>query len=355
MKNFFSSKLGIIVVGILIGTIAALLQKLGNPANMGLCIACFERDIAGALGLHSAQVVQYVRPEIIGIVLGSFLISSFSKEFQTRGGSSTIIRFMLGFFAMIGALVFLGCPWRAFLRLAGGDLNAVLGIAGLAAGIYIGTIFIKRGYSLGRSYPSENKLSGLITPSIMFFILILFIINFPKFQLSMKGPGSMSAPLIISLAAGLLIGGLAQRSRFCTMGSLRDIFIIGDFHLFYGVIAFTVSAFLMNLIFKQFHLGFVNQPVAHNLHLWNFLGMTLAGLAFSLAGGCPGRQLILSGEGDTDAAIFVFGMISGAAFAHNFATASSPKGLGNYGIIATIIGIIFCLIVGVRMTTKRRS
>jgi len=38
-------------------------------------------------------------------------------------------------FAMFGALVFLGCPWRAFLRLAGGDLNAILGIGGLVAGI----------------------------------------------------------------------------------------------------------------------------------------------------------------------------------------------------------------------------
>jgi len=45
---------------------AALLQKLGNPGNMGICVACFERDIAGAVGLHRAAVVQYMRPEIIG-------------------------------------------------------------------------------------------------------------------------------------------------------------------------------------------------------------------------------------------------------------------------------------------------
>ena len=36
---------------------------------------------------------------------------------------------------MIGALVFLGCPWRTLLRLAGGDLNALVGLAGLAVGI----------------------------------------------------------------------------------------------------------------------------------------------------------------------------------------------------------------------------
>jgi YedE family putative selenium metabolism protein len=69
MKNFFSTKNGIIVVGIIIGVVAVILQKMGNPPNMGLCIACFERDIAGALGLHRAGVVQYIRPEIIDFSL----------------------------------------------------------------------------------------------------------------------------------------------------------------------------------------------------------------------------------------------------------------------------------------------
>jgi hypothetical protein len=42
---------------------------------------------------------------------------------------------------MIGALVFLGCPWRAMLRLAGGDGNAIFGLLGLIGGIWIGTLF----------------------------------------------------------------------------------------------------------------------------------------------------------------------------------------------------------------------
>lgn len=59
----------VIIAGVLVGVAALVLTKLGNPANMGFCIACFERDIAGAVGLHSAAKVQYVRPEIIGLVL----------------------------------------------------------------------------------------------------------------------------------------------------------------------------------------------------------------------------------------------------------------------------------------------
>jgi len=53
-KNFFSTRWGIICVGAFIGVLAPLLQKWGNPGNMGICVACFERDIAGAIGFHRA-------------------------------------------------------------------------------------------------------------------------------------------------------------------------------------------------------------------------------------------------------------------------------------------------------------
>lgn len=350
MKNIFSSRIGIIIVGAIIGVFAALLQYLGNPANMGICVACFERDIAGALGLHRADVVQYLRPEIMGFVLGAFIMAVFAGEYKPRGGSSPLIRFFLGLFAMIGALIFLGCPWRALLRLAAGDGNAILGLLGLAIGIFVGILFLKKGFSLGRSY-SQAKAGGWIMPGLMvgLLLMLVFQVSFtpggPIF-FSAKGPGSMHAPLWVSLIAGLIIGALAQRSRFCTMGALRDVMLTKDFHLISGVFALLVFAFAANLILGQFKAGFEGQPVAHTNHLWNFLGMSLSGLAFALAGGCPGRQLFLSGEGDADAGVFVLGMITGAAVSHNFAMASSSKGVAAFGPIAVIIGIAFCLIVG---------
>lgn len=359
LKNFFSTRRGIISVGTFIGIFAALLQKLGNPGNMGICVACFERDIAGALGLHRAAVVQYMRPEIIGFVLGSLIAAYIFKEFRPRAGSAPVVRFVLGVFAMIGALVFLGCPWRALLRLSAGDGNAIIGLAGLAFGIWIGTLFLKSGYSLGRSEKTYTSV-GWLMPLIMAGFLLLMII-FPQIKgeaksgvlfYSIKGPGAMHAPLIISLITGLTIGFAAQRSRFCTMGALRDLMLFRHMHLFSGLLALVVSAFLINIILKQFHPGFAGQPVAHTMHIWNFSGMVLAGLAFALAGGCPGRQLFLAGEGDGDAAVFVFGMIVGAGFAHNFALASYPKGVGQHGIAAVIIGLVVCLFIGFTMRKK---
>ena len=80
--------LGVIIAGAAVGLAALILTALGNPTNMGFCIACFLRDISGAVGLHSAAKVQYVRPEIIGLVLGAFIMSVASKEFKARAGSS---------------------------------------------------------------------------------------------------------------------------------------------------------------------------------------------------------------------------------------------------------------------------
>jgi hypothetical protein len=359
VKNFFANRWGIIGVGAFIGIAASLLQKLGNPGNMGICVACFERDIAGALGFHRAGVVQYIRPEIIGFVAGSLIAALSFKEFRPRCGSAPVVRFILGIIAMIGALVFLGCPWRAVLRLAGGDGNAVIGLLGLAAGIGIGVQFLKNGYTLGRTQDSP-RAAGFMLPLFMFGLLVLMLI-YPGGDAqaksgvlfySLKGPGAMHAPLLVSLGVALVIGFLAQRSRFCTMGALRDLILFRQVHLLSGFISLVVFAFLANLLLGQFHPGFTGQPVAHTMHLWNFAGMVVAGLAFALAGGCPGRQLFLAGEGDGDAAVFVFGMITGAAIAHNFGLASSPKGVGPHGIAAVIVGLAVCLIIGFTMRKK---
>ena len=45
----------VVLAGVAVGIAALALSALGNPANMGFCIACFERDIAGGVGLHARR------------------------------------------------------------------------------------------------------------------------------------------------------------------------------------------------------------------------------------------------------------------------------------------------------------
>lgn len=353
MKNIFATKWGIVAVGAIIGAGAALLQFLGNPGNMGICVACFERDIAGGLGLHRAGVVQYIRPEIIGFVLGSLAAALIFKEFRPRGGSAPIVRFVLGVFAMIGALVFLGCPVRMILRLAGGDLNGIPAIAGVLAGVGVGVFFLKRGFSLGRARRLP-AIAGWIMPVAMVGLLLLAIFKPSFIFTSESGPGSMFVPIIVGLVIGLVVGFLAQKTRMCFVGGWRDLVMVRDSYLFSAIAAFFVAAIVVNYAAGMFasgtyHWGFADQPVAHTKHLWNFLGMALVGLGCTLLGGCPLRTTILSGEGDSDASITFLGLVAGAAVAHNFLLASSPSGTGQWGPVAVIIGLVVCLVLGFTM------
>lgn len=359
LKN---EKTGIILSGLVIGIVASLLVLFGNPANMGFCIACFLRDTSGALGLHSAAAVQYIRPEIIGIVLGSFVLSLMKKEYAPRGGSSPMTRFVLGFFVMVGCLMFLGCPFRMIVRLAGGDLNAIAGFVGFALGIGTGVFFLNKGYSLKRTYKLPAS-EGSILP-VMEIILLVLLVAAPAyihFTEAGGGPGAKHAPILISLLAGVIVGALAQRTRLCMVGGIRDIILFKETKLILGFAAILVSALVCNLVLTAategtyFTLGMAGQPVAHTDGVWNALGMYLVGFGCVLLGGCPLRQLVLSGEGNTDSAVTVVGLMVGAAFCHNFGLASSGNGPTANGKIAVIIGIAVAAVIACVNTFKKEN
>jgi len=338
------NKKGIIFAGALMGILSVALVKFGNPLNMGLCIACFLRDIAGGVGLHRAEVVQYIRPEVIGLVIGALGMAMFSREFDAKGGSSPFTRFFLGMVVMIGALVFLGCPLRMVLRLAGGDLNAIFGIAGFVAGILLGIAFLNKGFSLKRSY-RLSAAEGYLFPAVMVAAFVLLIASPSFIFFSKEGPGSMHAPVMMALAVGLVCGALSQKTRLCMVGGIRDVVMFKDTYLISGFLSILVFATIGNMAFGFFNLGFEGQPVAHTDAFWNFMGMLLAGWGSVLLGGCPLRQLILAGEGSTDSAVAVMGMLMGAAFAHNFGLASSPKGPTPNGKISVIILLATVLVI----------
>ncbi len=339
-----NEKKGIIIAGAVVGIISVLLVKFGNPVNMGFCIACFIRDIAGGIGMHRAPIVQYIRPEIIGLVLGAFIISMKSKEFQAKGGSSPFTRFVLGIGVMIGALMFLGCPLRMVLRLAGGDLNAILGIAGFVVGIFVGVYFLNKGFNLKRNY-NLPKFEGYLFPIVNLGLFVLLLSGFSMLIFSEEVPGSMHAPIWIALFAGLIVGILAQKTRLCMVGGTRDMIMFKDSYLLSGFLAILIFAFIGNLILGYFNLGFAEQPVAHTDGLWNFLGMVLVGWGSVLLGGCPLRQLILAGEGNADSAVTVMGSLIGAAIAHNFGLASSPAGATTNGKVAVLICLVLVILI----------
>ena len=78
------------------------------------------------------------------------------------------------------------------------------------------------------------------------------------------------------------------------------------------------------------------------------------------------RQLILAGSGNGDSAVTVFGMIVGAAFAHNFALAGNPDstndagelvvgGIANAGKVAVAIGFVVLLAISLLNSRKEAT
>lgn len=352
--NFKAERINIAIAGGIIGIISVALVLMGNPANMGFCLACFIRDTAGGLGLHRAEAVQYIRPEIIGLILGAMGLSMARGEFSPRGGSSPVTRFFLGFFVMIGCLMFLGCPFRMVLRLAGGDLNAVVGLVGFVAGIVVGVFFLKRGYSLKRTY-KQGQGEGIFLPLAQIALLILVVAAPAFIFFTTEGPGAKHAAIIISLAGGLIVGALAQYTRLCMVGGFRDMILFREPKLLIGFCMIFVTALIGNLVLGKFNLGFTEQPVAHNDALWNFLGMLLAGFGCCLLGGCPLRQMVMAGEGNTDSAITYLGLLVGAAFCHNFGLAASGKGPTPNGKVAVIIGLVVLFIIAAVNTFSKKE
>lgn len=346
----------ILCAGLIIGVIAVLLVMLGNPINMGFCIACFLRDISGALGMHRAAAVQYIRPEIIGLVLGSMLMAIRHKEFLPRGGSSSLTRFVIAFFVMIGCLMFLGCPFRMILRLAGGDGNALFGLLGFVCGILCGVFFLNRGYTLKRTYKLSAS-EGVLLPAVMLVLLALLLIapSFIFFTEAGGGPGANHAGVLFSLLAGLSVGALAQRTRLCMVGGIRDVVLFREFKFLLGFAAVFAAALIGNLCLGMFSPSFAGQPVAHTDGLWNAMGMLLCGFGCVLLGGCPLRQLVLAGEGNSDSSITVIGLMVGAAFAHNFGLASSGAGPTLNGKIAVVVGLIVIAAIACANTFRKEN
>ena len=171
----------------------------------------------------------------------------------------------------------------------------------------------------------------------------------------------MHAPLVVSLLAGLVVGALAQRTRMCMAGGVRDIILFKDTTLITGPLCIFLFALVGNLLTGRFHLGFVGQPISHHDVLWNFLGMVLCGMAAVMLGGCPLRQLILAGEGNSDSAMACLGMLVGAAFAHNWTlagvadSADKAGGATLHGKVAVVVGLLVLVGIGCAQVKKQKK
>jgi uncharacterized membrane protein YedE/YeeE len=123
---------------------------------------------------------------------------------------------------------------------------------------------------------------------------------------------------VATLAIGMIVGYLAQRSRMCFVGGVRDFMLVRDTALLKGLVAFGVAAWLA---FPLAGLAVGAAPVPSGPLDAVAVILTIAGGAgvgfFStLANGCPLRQHVLAAQGVSSSMAYLVGFFAGAVIFH---------------------------------------
>lgn len=72
--------------------------------------------------------------------------------------------------------------------------------------------------------------------------------------------------------------------------------------------------------------------------------MLLVGWVSALIGGCPFRQLVKSGEGDSDAGLVVVGMFLGGGIVQSWGIAATASGVSVIGKAAVLLGLALTIL-----------
>ena len=136
---------------------------------------------------------------------------------------------------------------------------------------------------------------------------------------------------VFTLLLGLLIGYLAQRSGYCSIGGFRDYTLFRHTRLLSGYLTLIFAAFAGYLIFwflvpssmEHFFWPLTSSPFSPvpgapgGLNtaayiLFAIIPGFFVGLITVLLGGCPIRQTVMASEGSYKSAWFFIGMCVGS-------------------------------------------
>jgi uncharacterized protein len=123
---------------------------------------------------------------------------------------------------------------------------------------------------------------------------------------------------VASLVLGIIVGYLAQRSRMCFIGGIRDFILVRDTELLKGLLAFGLTAWIAfpaaRLLARMPSMTFsAGDTITVILVIVGGLGV---GLFSTLANGCPLRQHVLAAQGIVSSWTYLAGFFAGAVIFH---------------------------------------
>ena len=125
---------------------------------------------------------------------------------------------------------------------------------------------------------------------------------------------------VATLIIGSIIGYLAQRSRMCFVGGIRDFIRVRDTYLLRGLIAFGLTAWVA---FPLAALAVGSRLGPFDLSDTVTVVLTIAGgfgvgYFSTLANGCPLRQHVLAAQGVKSSIAYLAGFFAGAVIFHSW-------------------------------------
>lgn len=248
----------------------------------------------------------------LGLVAGAMASAMFSKQFRINFAPKLeYVKGLTGGVLMgSGAALAAGCNVGGFYCALGMfDLSGVVMMLGLAAGAYLGLLYLLwemenlpsasdsgRNSSSRRSWEPVKPYLGLVL-----FILIILI-----FLLSSQAGSTQTGGLLFF---GFLIGLIMHRGRFCFANAFREPFMTGDGKMMRGVLISLMVYVMGSAVIKW---GYIQPPEAGVYHAF-WLGSLIGGLVFGfgmiLAGGCGSGTLWRVGEGHVKLWMAMAGMI----------------------------------------------
>ena len=120
---------------------------------------------------------------------------------------------------------------------------------------------------------------------------------------------------VLTLLAGLVVGYLAQRSRFCMVAPVRDFILTRDWRVLKGALALFGTTYFLYSVAGYFgwltwDVPAMTASLAPVLLVAGAAGLGL-GLVSVLVGGCPTRQHVAAVQGSRDAAYYLVGFYVG--------------------------------------------
>ncbi len=124
---------------------------------------------------------------------------------------------------------------------------------------------------------------------------------------------------LATLAVGVLIGYLGQRSKFCTISGIRDFIMLKDSYRFKGLIGIIAGGAIGYTAFWLIGGDIPGFPIGFNfdstgLLIVGILGSVGMGFFSVFAEGCPFRQHVMAAEGKGSALLFLLGFYLGIVY-----------------------------------------